>query len=222
LKLKVISFDLDGTLIDQRFVEAIWFEGLPSLYAKLHHIHFDEAKNFISKEYDKIGNERLEWYDIKYWFRKFLGHENWLELFESMKSRIDIYPEAPKVLKELEDAGYSLVIASNSGRAFLDFELEQTGIQHYFKHVFSSTSDFNVVKKEVNFYMKICKLLNISPREVAHVGDNWKFDFEVPRRLGIKAFYLDRSRKQSGEFTLHNLEALNGIIRKTANENSQG
>jgi len=216
LRLKIISFDLDGTLIDQKFVDSIWFEGLPSLYAKLHHITFDEAKNFLTKEYDKVGMEKLEWYDIKYWLRKFLGHENWKELFEDKKSRISLYPEVPKVLRELGDAGYSMVITSNSAREFLNFELEHTDIKHYFKHIFSSTSDFHEVKKKADFYAKICKLLNTPPNEVAHVGDNWKFDFEVPRSLGIAAFYLDRSRKQSGEFILHSLEEFNGIIRKIA------
>jgi FMN phosphatase YigB (HAD superfamily) len=41
-----------------------------------------------------------------------------------------------------------------------------------------------------------------------HVGDDQSFDFEVPRRLGITAFYLDRTSENSGDHVVDSLEHL--------------
>jgi FMN phosphatase YigB (HAD superfamily) len=34
----------------------------------------------------------------------------------------------------------------------------------------------------------------VKPQEVVHTGDHFVFDFLNPRRIGITAYYLDRSR----------------------------
>jgi len=47
-----------------------------------------------------------------------------------------------------------------------------------------------------------------------HVGDDENFDFNVPRRLGILAFHLDRTGKSKGEFIIHNLEQLNRKLER--------
>ncbi|MFH1328553.1 MAG: HAD family hydrolase [Candidatus Bathyarchaeota archaeon] len=206
--IKIVSFDLDGTLVDYTFVNSIWFKGLPKLYAEKNNVTLRKAMKYLKSEYDKVGIESLEWYDIKYWFKKYLGHQDWESLFKRMRSKVRLYSEVPTVLRELKDLGYKLIIVSNAAREFLDLELEETKIAPYFYRVFSSTSDFKIVKKAVNLYAKICGTLEVSPCEVANVGDNWKFDFQVPRRLGIKAFYLDRSRHHAGEYTLYSLKGL--------------
>jgi hypothetical protein len=40
------------------------------------------------------------------------------------------------------------------------------------------------------------------------VGDHYEFDYLVPRRLGIDAFFLDRLDKQRGEFVIKDLREL--------------
>jgi FMN phosphatase YigB (HAD superfamily) len=78
-----------------------------------------------------------------------------------------------------------------------------------FHRVFSSTFDFGVVKKTVKLYQRVCDILGVSPQEMIHVGDDRKFDFDVPRRLGILAYHLDRTSKHEGDFVIHSLEELN-------------
>jgi len=210
----IVSFDLDGTLVDCGFIDAVWFEGLPQLYAEKEGLTLEEARRRLVGEYNRVGMDRLEWYDIKYWFREYLGGQDWRALFQKLKSRIRLYPEVPKVLKTLEEAGYKLIIISNSAREFLDLEIEETKIASHFHRIFSSTSDFKEVKKTTEFYAKICRELDASPSEIVHVGDNWKFDFQVPRGLGITAYYLDRSRQQNGEYIIYNLEELVERLRR--------
>jgi putative hydrolase of the HAD superfamily len=96
-----------------------------------------------------------------------------------------------------------LVVSSNSGREFLELELE--GVRRYFHTVFSAPSDFNQTKKATDFYLKVCSDLGIDQSEMAHVGDHWVFDFVVPRSVGINAFYLNRKGERQDEFIVKDL-----------------
>ncbi len=205
-KATVISFDLDGTLVDYEFVNSVWFEGIPRLYSLEKKVSFDDALNTVKKEYDKVGKERPEWYDLHYWIGKFNLNVAPRELLRSFQDRIEIYPEVPLVLDELKQRGFRLAIVTNARTEFAELELRKSKMKNYFERVFSSTSDFGLVKKTVNLYQRVCEILEVPPQEMIHIGDDQSFDFEVPRRLGILAFYLDRSGKHKGEWIMHSLD----------------
>ena len=40
----MISFDLDGTLFDNRFVDSMWLEEIPRLYSVKRRVSFDDAR----------------------------------------------------------------------------------------------------------------------------------------------------------------------------------
>ena len=207
--VKVISFDMDGTLVDPKFVDLVWNFGVPDLLAKKEGIDFKEAKKYTWEEYEKVGENSIKWYDIKYWFDFFDLDESYEDLIESLSSEIKIYSEVPKVLEKLVK-NYKLIIASNAAREFLDIEMQN--IKDYFSHSFSSTSDFKLVKKTPSFYKNICEILGISPEEMVHVGDHWNFDVVSPKKLGVTAFYLNRDEKSipdnGYDFVVNNLEGI--------------
>jgi putative hydrolase of the HAD superfamily len=124
------------------------------------------------------------------------------ELLRNFEHKIETYPEVPNVLEQLKQKGFRLIILTNAQRMFVDLELNKAKIGNYFDHVFSSTSEFRMVKKTENLYKKVCNALRISPQEMIHIGDDLNFDFNVPRRLGIPAFHLDRTGKNKGELNL--------------------
>jgi HAD superfamily hydrolase (TIGR01549 family) len=204
---KIISFDMDGTLVDPEFTDWVWGHGIPTLYAKKAGLAFDEAKDFVVKEYLKVGEGAIEWYDIKYWFRLFQLGENWEGMLKRYTDKIKVYPDVHPLLDRLSDH-YPLVLTSNAGREFIRMEMEATGLDKYFNRIFSATSDFGEVKKTAGFYQKICRILEASPPEIVHVGDHYEFDYLVPSSLGIHAFYLSRSDEQTGEFILSDLREL--------------
>ncbi|RLI15988.1 HAD family hydrolase, partial [Candidatus Bathyarchaeota archaeon] len=70
MPLEVVSFDMEGTLITPRFSELIWEYDIPRLYAEQHGLTLEEARRRVFEEYMEIGDERPEWYDIEYWFRR--------------------------------------------------------------------------------------------------------------------------------------------------------
>jgi putative hydrolase of the HAD superfamily len=203
--LKIISFDMDGTLVDPEFTDWVWGHGIPTLYAEKEGLPFDEAKAFVVKEYLKVGEGAIEWYDIKYWLHLFRLEVSWKNLMERYTDKINVYPDVNPILERLKDK-FLLVITSNAGREFINIEMEATGLGRYFNRIFSATSDFGEVKKTIDFYRRICRILGANPQEIVHIGDHYEFDYLVPRTLGIQAFYLDRSGEQRGDFVLSTLK----------------
>jgi len=202
----IISFDLDGTLVDYSFTDAVWLEGMPRLYAHDRGINLDSAKKRVKKKYDRVGMERLEWYNIQFWLKRFDLSSNKQEiLFNKYKDKITVYPEVYTVLNTLQKERYPLVVTSNAAREFLDIELEETNLKKYFYQTFSATSDFKQVKKTKNLYQKILEKLNTSPSKVIHVGDNWHFDYIAPKKAGITSYFLDRKKQRSGEEVVNDL-----------------
>ena len=209
---RVVSFDMDGTITDISFADSVWLEGMPRLYALKNGLAFEDAKNSVMNEYNKVGRQRLEWYDISYWIAKLGLNVSPKEVLNSYQHRIRIFPDAIEVLEELGDRGFRLIMVTNAHREFVDLELEKTKIMQYFEHVFSSTSDFGLVKNTVSAYMKVCNVCDVSPNEVVHVGDDEYFDFDVPSKLGMTAFYLDRTGGHSGEFVVRSLKEFSGKL----------
>jgi len=169
----------------------------------------EDAKRLVKREYDKIGRERLEWYDPSYWIEKFGLHISPKELLNSFESKIRIFPEVPEVLEEIRIRELKQIIVSNARREFVDLEIDKTNIAHYFERIFSATSDFGQIKKSVDIFQEVCKICHITPEEMIHVGDDRLFDFEIPRKLGVPAFYLDRTGQCKEKSAIHNLRELN-------------
>jgi putative hydrolase of the HAD superfamily len=213
---RVLSFDLDGTITDILFVNSVWLEGIPRLYAAKNGLAFEDAKNRVMSEYCKVGRERLEWYDLSYWIAKFGLNVSPEEVLNTFQNRIRVFPEVPVILKEFKDKGLRLIVVTNARREFVGLELEKTKIGHFFERVFSSTSDFGLIKKSISVYRKVCSVCGILPKEMIHVGDDQRFDFEVPSRLGITAFYLDRTSENSGDHVVNSLEHLSKRLEASA------
>ncbi len=209
---KIISFDMDGTLVDAEFTDWVWGHGIPTLYGEKMGLSFDEAKAFVTQEYLKVGEGAIEWYDIKYWFRLFQLDESWRGIMGRYTDRIKVYPDVNRLL-DLLSGRFRLVLTSNAGREFIDIEMEATGLERYFYQIFSATTDFGEVKKTAAFYRRICQILETRPQEIVHVGDHYEFDYLVPRSLGIHAFYLDRLGEQRGPFIISGLSDLEGRLR---------
>ncbi len=204
---KIISFDMDGTLVDSSFTDWVWMHGLPKLYAEKVGLSFEEAKLHVVREYEKVGEGAIEWYDIQYWLRFFGLNHDWRSLLQSYVDKIRVYEDVNHLLDRLKDR-YALILTSNAGKEFIEIEMEATGLGRYFRHVFSATSDYRTVKKTADFYRRVCNVLQVEPHEILHIGDHYEFDYLVPTSVGMKAFFLDRSGKEKGDHILHSLKEL--------------
>jgi len=189
-EVKVVSFDVEGTLVTPDFSYAVWFEAIPQRYAEKNGINLELAREAVEDEYRKVGDQRLEWYDVRYWFDK-LGLGTPIQTMQRCEGKVCYYPEAKEVLATLSER-YRLVVASGSTRDFLRHLLKD--IEPYFSEIFSSVTDYKQLKTS-EFYSKMCQAMRVEPEQVVHIGDNWQFDFVAPTEIGIQAFYLDRKQE---------------------------
>lgn len=205
--IKIISFDVEGTIVTTGFSYAIWFEMIPRCYAMRHCVDFDEATRQIRQAYDSVGDQKLEWYDVQYWFTRFdLGPADLA--MEQLQDRVVYFPETRKVLSRLS-RDYKLNVASGSPRPFLKHLLRD--VEHNFSSIFSSTSDFQQVKT-ASFYQAMCRDLGVEPRQVIHIGDNLQFDVNEPASVGINAFHLNREDTTGNTASLRDLEQFAGLL----------
>lgn len=202
-----LSFDLDGTLVGLDFTDLVWHQGIPALYARRAGMDLVQAQELVLREYQRVGDGALEWYDIAYWFGYFDLSGGWQDLLEQYAAQVRVYPEVHETLSRLRER-YSLIVLSNAAREFIDIEMDRGGLAEYFDLIVSATSDFGLVKKSPEFYRRICELLGIGPQELTHIGDHWEFDYQIPRELGVAAFYLNRGRDRSGPDIIHDLSTV--------------
>ena len=193
-------------MVTPDFSQAIWHEAIPALYAHKKGIDLAQAKRCIVEEYGRIGDQRLEWYDIEYWF-SYLGLGSAEPAIKSCLGEIAYYPEVNEVLASLASE-YKLIVASGTPLELLHFLLQD--IEPYFVRIFSSISHYRQLKSP-DFYLKVCEEMGVKPSQVVHVGDNWQFDFLNARQAGINALYIERSRRNHQE-SLSDLTQLKQLL----------
>ena len=193
---EVISFDLDGTLVKMDFVNHVWLERIPELYAEKYGMDVERAKKHVMDEYMKVGPEAIEWYDIHYWIDKFKLDVDWKELLMSCSSYLEMYPEVEGVLRNL--SGKKLIIISNAAHEFIDMEISILNLSPYFDRIFSAVSDFGKTKKDEDVYKMAMEEMGVDGSDAVHVGDNLDFDYRAAKKAGMDAYYLDREGKWNG------------------------
>lgn len=218
MKINLVSFDADGTLVDNDYVNRFWFRELPKLYAEKNEISFNEAREVLTSYYDEIGDEDIRWYKPGYWFERFDLEESPEDVIERIQKpeNVSLYDDALEVTEKLGEK-YRLIVTSNAPRIFLDYALK--GIENRFRGIYSCVSDFGEVKKSPKVYREVLDRVGERPERTVHVGDHWKFDYQIPRELGIKTFYIERDEdlvlKKDGVLT--DLRELEERIEKDTN-----
>ncbi len=209
MSVRAVSFDMEGTLVDHSFSNRVWEQAIPSLYGERHDLPIDEARRRVHAEYAEIGEGRPEWYDVGYWWRRLDLPGDWRRVIAESRDACFVYPEVGGVLDRLSTC-HTLVVSSNTIRPFLQVQLECVGRR--FERVFSAPSDFGSVKNTSAFYERVCRELGVVPSELAHIGDHPEFDCYAPRRIGVRAYLLDRSGDSSGPYAVRSLSEFEKIL----------
>ena len=204
--IKAISFDLDDTLIEEDYDKFIWYVALPKLYSQQKGVRFEDALKFILDEYNKIP-ARGEWYNVSYWLDRFGLKADRKEFMMHYHHYIRLFPDTKPALDALKRK-YKLILITNSSREFIDVKLESTGLEGYFDHVFSATTDFARSKTGANIFTRIAKIVKLKPDEILHVGNHRDFDYDKPRSIGMNAILIDRVGKETGPEVICDLREL--------------
>ena len=204
--IKAISFDLDDTLLEEDYDKFIWYVALPKLYSQQKGVRFEDALRFVLEEYNKVP-ARGEWYNVSYWLDRFKLNADRKEFMMKYAHYIRVFPDSKPTLSVLKGK-YKLILTTNSSREFIDVKLEATGLEGYFNHVFSATTDFVRSKTGANVFARIAKIVKLEPEEILHVGNHKDFDYDKPKSIGMNAMLIDRSRKETGPDVIHDLREL--------------
>ena len=209
--IKAISFDLDGTLADERFDKLVWHQEIPALYAKEYGLNFQDAYKHVSTEYSRMEGKTDRWLDIAFWFEHLKLKTDWRTLVHGMKDELKVFDDVIPCLKQLKQH-YRLVVISLADRKFITLKMEADWLERYFDNIFSASSDFNKLVKDKSLYRSVLKRLGLSAEELVHVGDNIQFDYAVPNSLGITSFIIDRHGAHAGPHVIRSLHELEGKL----------
>jgi FMN phosphatase YigB (HAD superfamily) len=202
----LISFDLDGTLTDLAFVDGVWNEGLPRLLAEQQGIGFSEARDLCRDAYLSEGEASIRWYQLSYWLDRFeLHHVDEDAVISDFTSRISLFDDVIPALSALKQSGYRLVLFSNAPRPFLDREVQHCSLQDFFDEMISLPDDWGMVKAHEDAYRRLESSFGSI---LVHAGDHISFDYEVPKRAGIRAFHIWRGNGPRHEESLTDLGRL--------------
>jgi len=211
-RIKVISFDLDGTLVDSRkFDNTFWNEEIPKLYSRINDIPVIEAKKIILRAYREVGIDNVNWYSPKFWFKKFDLKFDWKKILENLKHLIKPFPEVNEILERLSKK-YKLIVLTQSPKYSAKLKMKVTNIEKFFSKVFVVIEDFKMFKHDERVYTILLKKLKLKSNEIVHVGNDYKFDCQVPRNIGIRAILLDRNGEKNRSDTIHNLREIESIL----------
>ena len=208
-KIKMISFDVDGTMIDPEYNDLIWFKEIPELLAGKRLMSFEEARRITLKEYESLGSKNLKWYDINYWIDYFDLKKSYREILEKYETKIKIFPSVIPLLENLKKR-YELIIITTMPREFLSPKIVK--LEKYFKSTFSAVSDYRQLKN-ANLYRKISYDLKMNPFEIMHIGDSWSSDYLSAKKAGMNTVFLDQSKSKVGEDIIYDLEELNTVLQ---------
>ena len=106
-----------------------------------------------------------------------------------------IYTDVLPVIDALNKHGMDLGIISNWD-ARLRPLLKDLGLENHFKPIIISC-EVGVEKPKKEIFEAAREQCNCSFSEIIYIGDQSDFDVVAPKKLGIKAFLIDRDKKSS-------------------------
>lgn len=240
--LKALIFDMGGTLEDvvHKPEFSLPCGKLLLGYLERHGIRFDlspgDFMNHLEEQHKAYRtwavdqNRELPPFDLwSQWFLKGMNYnpdrlriiaDNLAGLWELNYYHRSLRPEAPAMLRELEDMGFSLGIISNtSSHTQVIGSLHQYGIHHHFSAVYLSvTSGFR--KPHPELFFAAARDLGVLPEECGYVGDTISRDVRGARLAGYAASLRiesmlsagsDAGIKQEGEEADYLIISLNEI-----------
>jgi len=193
MRARVLSLDLDGTIVSRDYVDYFWLELVPRLYAERWGVPLEEARREVARQYDEVGPGDLRWYKPRYWFERFgLDAGALPRALEEAGRLVRAYDDALELMRRVRGR-VEVVICTSASREFVDLVFRRVPeLEELVSRVFSSVSDFGLPGKPPQFYRRVLEELGVEPGEVVHAGDDEEADYRVPLSLGIRAYLVDR------------------------------
>ncbi|MDP8212266.1 MAG: HAD family hydrolase [Candidatus Zapsychrus exili] len=194
--IKLVIFDLDGTLVDA--YKAV-FESLNYSLSSLGYpvATSSDIKRSVGWGVRSLMNSFVKEEDID----KIIGiyrHSH----KRSLKTGAKFMPGAKDLLKKLENAGYTMAIATNRPAWSTEVILKHLNMSKYFKYVLSGEKVKNL-KPAPEILERVLEEFNLSADEAIYVGD-MTIDVETANAVKMRAISV-----VTGSSTEDEIKALN-------------
>ena len=177
---KSLLFDLDGTLLDQKFDNQFWNHVIPTELSLRSKKPIDLVNQEIQQAYYNVRGT-LNWYCIDYWSKKF--RLNIFELTQKHDAKICVHEGATDLLESLSLLPVHLYLVTNAHPDILKVKFEKTKIDKYFNEIFSSHS-FGYPKESIHYWRELLKFLPQNKEDCILIDDNEDV-IETARKFGI-------------------------------------
>lgn len=178
--IKLIIFDLDGTLINT------------DLYVILNHVHlsdhfYHEARFDLNTLIEFSGPSLTESYNKYY---SDIPYDDFMKEFMSFSDKYSnyysrLYPDEVEVLSNLKKAGYKLAIFTSKRRHAAEINLSYFDIKKYFDYILC-LEDIEKPKPSGEGILKLIDTLHLSKEEVCMIGDS-AFDYLAAKYANVKS-----------------------------------
>jgi putative hydrolase of the HAD superfamily len=212
-RIRIVCFDLGGTIFRREVDNQIWNEFLPLLYAQENGMDLRSAKRFVYAEYyaAKYIEGVKDWTNIDMWFAR-LNIRGSGKLRAYLQGEPLLFEDVLSVLEVLSQ-DYKIVGLTTGDARIAELKLRAAGVRSYFYRIVSAERDLQVQRRDAQFYALLLKHLSVSAENVVHVGDEYETDFEAPTSVGIPSVLIDREGARNDGTRLTSLQDLPGRIR---------
>ena len=208
--LKLLIFDLDGTLTDtaQDIADAINY-ALKPFSPKIYSV--EETKAMVGSGISKLLESLLPNKDA---ISKEAVTKRFLEYYANhLLDNTKVYPHVKETLSKL--SGYKKAVVSNKRELFSKTILDRLGISEFFDIIFGSDSVPEKKPSPVPI-LKLLEISNVTRNEALIIGDS-NYDIESGRAAGIKTVavtYGFRSREvlKDADFIIDSFNELLNVI----------
>lgn len=182
-KLKVICFDVDGTLVNTDDVIIQTYIDLYHLYKKDSPIDVKKFKTFSGPPLDQtlkneFPNLKYDFCYSEYKRLSLINYPKYIKSFENCK----------KVLMDLKNHGFKLAICSSKIHDSIRYSLKLCGIDGLFD-IIVGLDDVKKPKPDKEGIDKILKYFNISQDNLVFVGDT-DYDILCAKNSGVSCIIM--------------------------------
>ncbi len=165
--IDTVLLDMDGTILDLHFDNFFWLTYLPKVYAEIHRVSFDEAKQKLTEQFDSIRGT-LNWYCLDYWSSTL--DIDIVEHKKTIAHKVAFRPQALEFLKFLNEQKKQVYLVTNAHQKSLEIKMLNNNFHEYFDELISS-HEFGAPKEEQAFWQQLHERIDFDKQKALFIDD---------------------------------------------------
>lgn len=188
--LKVIIFDLDGTLYKSPEITRHFADAAYHALSKFKNIEVEEAQRLLEEKREELKKVYDSPVPYTLTLKTFgLPIERWHEENVAYFDPRDYLKKDTKLQRSLGTLKehFRLAILTNNNTIQTQRILEALGLEGLFEKIFTYNS-FKLLKPDPQFFQRAAENMGVEPEECCFVGDRYNVDLNPAKGLGMKIY----------------------------------